>query len=390
VGAIALVGATAAAALFVGSRPSLPDVSVVAYEAGGDIFAGNPATGETQLVTSGSAVDTSPVLSPDGRHIAFIRDSAPIWDDNGLYVVDADGSDLHMVRRPGDAERGHEQFAWTPDGRWLFVVHDGSPNRTPYWDGIPSLVDAAGVEEPRLLTPPLPVWPGGPYFNATSGVAPMFQPPTGDLIVSGGWGALNLFDSNLDARGQIGREALEPYEPYAVMGESWSPDGSQILFELRMTEGGLLVGSHGLFLINGDGTALRKISDGPSGGAWSPDGSRIAEQLFDTEGPGMGSAIVIVDAASLERRRLDATLVSTKTEGDVSNNPNFRYESGPAGRTWDYEGWSWTPDGRGIVWLETRGERPKVIDIASGVVTELPWAVDSPISWRSINAADYQ
>ena len=79
-------------------------------------------------------------------------------------------------------------FTWIPDRASLVVNHDSRPFTTPYFDGELSLLDATGVDEPRLLTPPLPVGVGGPYFRYTDQVAPMFRPPSGDLILSSATG----------------------------------------------------------------------------------------------------------------------------------------------------------------------------------------------------------
>jgi hypothetical protein len=54
---------------------------------------------------------------------------------------------------------------------------------------------------------------------------------------------------------------------------------------------------------------------------------------------------------------------------------------------WDYEGWSWSPDGRSIVMLERKGTRPIVVDVETGRVEELPWKADSAPSWQRIAMA---
>ena len=94
-------------------------------------------------------------------------------------------------------------------------------------------------------------------------------------------------------------------------------------------------------------------------------------------------------SASGAERVLEATAVETKYEGDVSPLPPGRprgascgWYSGPEGRAWDYEGWSWSPDGRSIVMLERCGTRPLVVDVQTGEATELPWEADSAPSWQ--------
>jgi TolB protein len=69
------------------------------------------ATGRQTTITHGEA--HSPAWSPDGRRIAF---AGPCCEDsNGaIYVVDADGSNLHRLTSGFDAAP-----AWSPDGTSL-------------------------------------------------------------------------------------------------------------------------------------------------------------------------------------------------------------------------------------------------------------------------------
>lgn len=55
--------------------------------------------------------------SPDGSHLAFERNADGEW---GIYLLDADGSNLRrLTNRPGDQFNG-----WSPDGEWIaFTRH---------------------------------------------------------------------------------------------------------------------------------------------------------------------------------------------------------------------------------------------------------------------------
>jgi dipeptidyl aminopeptidase/acylaminoacyl peptidase len=388
-----LVTIAASAVIVGGQRPRLPAVvpagnGLLAYSTGGDIYVGDPATGETTAIVTGSEIDSGPIFSPDGTRIAFARGDR--WtQDASIIVVRTDGSDERVVMPTGFSKRGID-FTWTPDGASLLVNHDSAPFTTPYFDGELSLLDASGVAEPRLLTPPLPRAPGGPYFGSGQ-VAPMFRPPNGDAILSGLGGStsfdrLYLWNSDLESRTPIGLEALEPFAPYLFTAWDlwWAPDGSRFGF-------GLIDRTYnpiGTFVMDADGTNLRRLK-GVGGVVWSPDGSKIAYQRGCPDPEVQGAVVVVHDVASGAEHVLEASKVETKYEGTLPSpaaaaGPCYGgwIVAGPADRAWDYEGWSWSPDSRSIVMLERRGTRPIVIDVQTGEAEEMPWEADSAPSWQ--------
>ncbi len=90
-------------------------VGVTTPGTGLDIWVKQLASGPfTRLTFSGR--DRRPAWSPDGREIAFIRDSSSGGD---VYVREADGtgSDRRMVH----LDRAAQEVVWSHDGRWLLV-----------------------------------------------------------------------------------------------------------------------------------------------------------------------------------------------------------------------------------------------------------------------------
>jgi len=162
--------------------PTSAGNGLVAYEWEDDIYVGDPRTGETTAIVSGPERDILPVFSPDGATIAFTRLGETPLDDM-ILVVRPDGSGERVVVPAGVSNKGMSPALWTPDGTAVVVVHNGTTSETPYWDGELSMFDAVGTTGRRDLTPPLNRQVGGPFFAPNSGVAPIFQPPEGDLIL---------------------------------------------------------------------------------------------------------------------------------------------------------------------------------------------------------------
>ena len=187
--------ALAAGAVFVGGQQHpLPAVvapaanGLIAYSSDGDILVGDAVTGQTTAIVTGPGVDSQPHFSPDGSRIAFVRGEW-LTADASIVVVRADGSDERVIvpiRFPG---RGLGAFSWTPDSASILVNHDVGIGPS---GGLVSMFDASGAAAPRLVTPPLPAWPGGGHPQTRGGVAPMFRPPTGDRILSYEWDTSTL------------------------------------------------------------------------------------------------------------------------------------------------------------------------------------------------------
>jgi dipeptidyl aminopeptidase/acylaminoacyl peptidase len=125
-----------------------PDGSTVAFESPTGIQTLNLATGRQATIAHGDV--HTPAWSPDGRRIAFAG-PVPENPNGAIYVVDADGSNLHQLTSGYD-----DSPAWSPDGTMVvFTRHTvGSPDSGAATNGhLYSDVWVIGADggAPRLL-----------------------------------------------------------------------------------------------------------------------------------------------------------------------------------------------------------------------------------------------
>jgi Tol biopolymer transport system component/DNA-binding winged helix-turn-helix (wHTH) protein len=209
--------------------PSLsPDGSRVAFSWNGpaldnyDIYVKLAGPGEPVRLTTNTARDDSPVWSPDGRFIAFIRFTAP--DTADLIVIPGHGGAERtiatLVPMPiPPSFRPISNLSWTPDGRWLafggatssdgprgiwLIAVDGSERRR--------LTESAGGETDHSPV----VSPDGRYLAflraTTVGRVAIFLVP----LASG------------PAPSGTPRELT--YGDYGVWGLAWMPEGRELVF----------------------------------------------------------------------------------------------------------------------------------------------------------------
>lgn len=90
---------------------------------------------------------SSPVtFSPDGKQLAYVRETSSEGPTSQLVVANADGSDIHAIASGKIAMDWFETHgpSWSPDGK-LIAVGKRRLNRSGYYTGI-SLYDLAGKE----------------------------------------------------------------------------------------------------------------------------------------------------------------------------------------------------------------------------------------------------
>jgi Tol biopolymer transport system component len=114
-----------AIASFVGSQRRLPSPfglaanGLVAYANGGDIFTVDPGTGTRRAIVTGQEKDHDPRWSLDGTRLLFLRESG---SGDIPIIIDADGSNVLVVKADPIAEVDAESIAWSPNGRSIAMI----------------------------------------------------------------------------------------------------------------------------------------------------------------------------------------------------------------------------------------------------------------------------
>ncbi len=217
----------------------------------GQIFVMNSdGTGVSRLTCLGSR-DDRPAWSPDGSRIAFARSTGKT---TAIYVMQADGSNLHLLFQPVTAYA--LSLAWSPDGkRFAF----GDPT------GI-AVVNADGTGF-RQLT--------GPSTIQTPDDLPAWSPDSKSIafdhsvLTSKELGAdVQLWVMTADGRNQ---HTLIAESRHDLANPSWSPDGRQVAF---FRWGDSTQGLTSIEVASSSGTGVHLLTqptrDFMVGPAWSP------------------------------------------------------------------------------------------------------------------------
>lgn len=344
-----IVLALASAALYAGSRqrhlptPFGPAANGgIPYVSGGDVFVGDPVTGKTRLLIGGPEADAYPQFSPDGTHVAFIRDVGDATvKPVDIYVVQDDGSDLRKITP--EPLRDVASISWTPDSRGIAVVSslDAATSKLDVYD-------SAGTGSIRTIA----TVPGMDFVQ--------FRPPAGDALLYrvNDRGAAGLYA--MDADGSHVRPLVlssHPGDNDYWGGATWSADGSRIFYTRPFAQPTSTGACCSLWVMNADGSDPREFIPN-DGTAWdgqptvSPDGKMVA--FWN------GHVSVV---------RVDGTGPVIQTGPELQGTRH----------------WVWSPDSSKILMIpDDGGTQAYLLDPNGGPWTTVPWNSETDLDWQRV------
>ncbi len=236
--------------------------------------------------------DFSPVFSPDGKKIAFVR--GPDLGSRSVYVMDADGGEPKQLTLNGQQFHG---LAWVSDGSaivfssdaggavslWRVPVSGGGTQRLAFGSEKAYTPAISPKGERLAYSQGSPTWstmridlksPRAPATRLTSSKEQDFAPRfshDGKNVVFQSWrsGTQEIWTSPAASEGLT---KLTSFNGPITGSPSWSPDDKQIAFDSRTA------GRSHIFVMSANGGMPRKLTDGESSEIrpdWSIDGKWI-------------------------------------------------------------------------------------------------------------------
>lgn len=341
------------------------------------LFVTSVNPGAPRQLTNCPDRDYSPAWSPDGRTIAFLRDSTQ--GKSEIRVIHPDGTDERKLAEITPSPATDHPLSWSKDSRWLVVA------ASPPDDGPPALfllsMETGAIH--RISSPPL---------QSTGDLSPAVSPDGSKLAFTRSttkvWRDVFIVPLSSD---------LEPtHDPVRITDLhllvdtlAWTPDGQSLYFSAAATT----AGARFLYRVNA-GPQLNSglVETGIEGTdpTVSPATGTLAYVRRNIEQTSTWR-VAVSPAASGAPPRWSRLMSSTRRDytADLSSDGRLVFSSVRSGPT---EIWisnldgsvlkrvsslgatpRWSPDARRVVFQSTADGRSEisVIDVASGSVLRL-------------------
>lgn len=315
---------------------------LIPYDKDGDIYVGDPVTGQTKLVIGGLEEDTDAGYSPDGLQLAWLRHVA----GGGIDII-VSREDGGGVRRLNAAPLTDLTDAYyTPDSRYILVRHPFAGFQRV------ELLDVTGTEAPRELA-------AGYNPDNVS-----FRPPDSGEILFRGLveGHYRIFVMNADGSN---------IRPITAIGETedlgmdlsdvvYTADGQHILYTRWFPD------SIQLWEMDADGSNQHRF-DTQVEAAWSgqtrisPDGRWIAYWHVFNDRPTQRISVM----------RADGTGPIIQTGPELTGGAE----------------WIWSPDSSKILMMPSEDADHRqhyLLDPAGGAWTTVAWQGTGTPEWQRL------
>jgi Tol biopolymer transport system component len=205
--------------------------------------------GEPMPVTTGSRRWSSPDPSPDGQSVAFYTLAQP---EGQLYVSRTDGTGLRQLTADTAADRLPR---WSPDAQWIaFFSTRGGPMRI--W-----MIRSDGSDLRQLTA-------------RTGGYGPTWSPDGKRLAIALGASTIGDTVAIIDPQRSAGDQQYDFLPPSTVgqfLVNSWSPDGKYLAGQI-LGPGGL---GKGIAIYSFQTRTYEKLADFGEWPVWLPDSRRV-------------------------------------------------------------------------------------------------------------------
>jgi Tol biopolymer transport system component len=348
------------------------------------------SSGARRRVTSPSQgqIDYNPRVSPDGRHIVFVR----IQSDQGqqsIFSIPVEGGEARVI---ASQEGFNQDPAWMPGSREVLFHRQWGPLlRVPFTGGMPVRVpesdesigemdvSAAGnrlIYSKVLIDLNIYSAEPGPEVNPRRIVAssrrdlsPAVSPDGQRLAYSSdrsGESAWEIWICDAEGGGQV---QLTSFGKGFADGATWSPDGREIAFSA------LTAGNRDIYRINPDGGSPTRLTTEPSDDG-RPRYSRDGKMIYfrsDRGGRaeiwkmprGGGPAVPVTSIGGFDAWESDdgKTLYFTKARNTLGlwSMPVSGGEAQPVRGLERVRAGLWVPSAAGIHWIDTTGESSSAV-----------------------------